>query len=131
MTQEQIDNVIAERDYLRKKLKEEEDYREYVQKHRCKGYLSGYMTRIMGSSALGEKQSVEFVEQTKMMIRKMANNPVLSEEAHKALDNAIWYMDMYMYYMDKYRSLAKTNELLQKIDFRKGMLKKMLENNDA
>lgn len=118
MTQEEIQSIINERDMLRKKLDAEKDYREYVQENRIKGYVSGYMSR-MDINAVLDHQLAERAEKTVMVLNKMANNPVLSEEAHKALDESINMIRAFQYYREQYFELLRTNDHLKHLHYMK------------
>jgi len=74
---------------LWQKYDEEKQYQEWVQKHKIKGYVCGYMTRQLGSQIIA-RQSAELYEKEKIELRKLANNPILSEAAKKTIRRALW-----------------------------------------
>ena len=134
MTDEEIkkliderDSLKAERDYLRKKLDEEKRYQQWCIDHRFKGYASGQITRCVGMFMI-EHCIAEDVEKVKIVIRKLANNPVIAPDVQNALDKARWYLDQYLSYRKNYYELLDTDKAYRHLQARKWIAKKKTED---
>lgn len=90
---EQIYWLRYNAEMLKLMLSEEKGYRDWVQKNRIKGYCYGYLTRQAGSQMIAH-QTAEKYEQEKIELRKLANNPILSEAAKKTLRRALWMVNL-------------------------------------
>lgn len=90
---EQIYWLRYNAEMLKLMLSEEKGYRDWVQKNRIKGYCCGYLTRQAGSQMIAH-QTAEKYEQEKIELRKLANNPILSEAAKKTLRRALWMVNL-------------------------------------
>ena len=126
MTDEEIRKIIDERDYLLKELDKEKHYQEIASKYRFKGYAAGNITRCVGTYTI-ENRLLADVESVKKTMMKMANNPALSEEVHKTMDKAVFYVDQYLEYRRHFYELLDTSNQLRSLAYRKDKLKRKLE----
>lgn len=118
MDNEEMEKLKAENEHLKKKLKFEEEYQEWVQKHRMKGYVAGHLS-VCSPSYCIENRWFADVHNTQVQIRKLANNPALAMEARNVLDKATYYIEQYVYYLTKCRELLDTSSQLRHIETRK------------
>jgi len=123
MENEELERLRAENKRLRDKLDEEEQYREYVQTHRLKGYVAGYLSRC-SADYIVEHRATEIAEKTVIGLRKLANNPAFSAEAVTILDRATYFVRRYQELSKQYYSLLETDKHLRQINFKKMIAKK-------
>jgi len=82
----QLENAIKENDDLRKKLKEEYDFQDWLRQHRTKGQCGGYI--VMGISEVIERGATAHAIKTQAALRKLINNPAMSDAVKNVLSDA-------------------------------------------
>lgn len=93
-------NMHVQIDKLQKKLDEEERYHKWVQDNKIKGYCCGYVTRYDISQSIAH-DTYEQYEKEKIELRKLINNPALSESVKKTLRRALWMISAGWSYRNK------------------------------
>ena len=91
MTEKNFDELKAENEYLRKKLQEERDFQEWLREHRSKGQCAGYV--VMGISEVIERGARNHAAKTQIALRKLVNNPALSDKVKNTLNHAMILID--------------------------------------
>jgi regulator of replication initiation timing len=81
-----VEKLQKENDRLREKLQEEEGYQEYLKRHRIKGQCAGYI--VMGISDVIERGARDHALKTQAALRKLMNNPALSDKVKNTLADA-------------------------------------------
>ena len=82
----EMELLRAERDYYKKKYQEELDFQEYLKIRRTKGQCAGYI--VMGIGEVIERMSAAHSIKTQAAIRKLINNPALSDDVKNVLADA-------------------------------------------
>ena len=99
------DELKAENDYLRKKLKEEYDFQDWLQQHRTNGQCGGYI--VMGVKEVQDRAIRDNALQTQKAIMKLINNPALSETVKETLAAAHRLIDSQMLWRREYLKLQE------------------------
>lgn len=104
-----IESQERELAYLRQKVKEDEEYHEWVKKHKIKGSLSGIIS--MSAHEVMEHTTSERLKKQGIIIRKLANNPILSDELRNELYAILTSFDALLLYRDDFlRKRAEADE---------------------
>ena len=84
-------------------VKEQVDYEEYLKKHRVKGQLAGSIVMPIGDVL--EHQSNENYQKQIMQLKKLANNPALSDDLKDLLDNQALNINLLIFWKKRYEEL--------------------------
>ena len=84
-------------------VKEQVDYEEYLKKHRVKGQLAGSIVMPIGDVL--EHQSNENYQKQIMQLKKLANNPALSDDVKDLLDNQVLNINLLIFWRKRYDAL--------------------------
>ena len=84
-------------------VKEQVDYEEYLKKHRVKGQLAGSI--VMPIRDVLEHQSNENYQKQIMQLKKLANNPALSDDVKDLLDNQALNINLLIFWKKRYEEL--------------------------
>ena len=103
--QERIEELEATVRYLRKKLDAELDYHEWIKNRKIRGNVAGYI--MMPISEVIEHNFDEDREKLKQSLRKIANNPILSEDVRDTMVKAIRSVNQEIAYRKQYYELLK------------------------
>ena len=92
-------DIKAERDYYKKKYYEELDFQEYLKKHRTKGQLAGYI--VIGIDDVFEHRARDHALTIQAKLRKLINNPALSDDVKNTLADAHSLIDSYFFWKNQ------------------------------
>lgn len=84
-------------------VKEQVDYEEYLKKHRVKGQLAGSI--VMPIRDVLEHQSNENYQKQIMQLKKLANNPALSDDVKDLLYNQALNINLLIFWRKRYEEL--------------------------
>ena len=91
--------LLKEIEFLRKKLQEEQDYQEYLKKRRTKGQCAGY--KVIGISEVIERGARDHALTIQAKLRKLINNPALSDDVKNTLADARSLIDSYLFWKNQ------------------------------
>ena len=109
--EEKLKEITAERDYLRKKLQEERDFQEWLREHRSKGQCAGYV--VMGISDVIEHGARDYAVKTQTALRKLVNNPALSDKVKNTLNHAMTLIELGQFWKRQVREWREKYEALK------------------
>ena len=98
-------DIREERDYYKKKYYEELDFQEYLKKRRTKGQLAGYI--VVGISDVIEHGARDHALKTQAKLRKLINNPALSDDVKNTLSDAHSLINSYFFWRNQYTRLRE------------------------
>ena len=93
-------------------VSDELDYQKYLEGRRVRGTLAGSV--VMSAEQAIEHATKEDYIRQQIHLKKMANNPILSDDARSVLCSAISNINVLMFYKTEYLKLKKSMEEKEK-----------------
>ena len=92
------ENIVSKTMCALRKYKDEVEYREFIMRHKVNGSLDG--TIVMSAFEVLEHRAKESDEKLMTDLRKLANNPALSDTAKETIRMAIAKIRLLRHYRD-------------------------------
>lgn len=93
-------------------LDEELSYREWLKEHKHRGSIAGYI--VLPAPELNDFMARNHLEKCVHDLKKMMNNPLISEDARNTLQDAISRVNENIFLRDNYIKLRNRHESLCK-----------------